>query len=153
MCPVANDLDKGDALPDGDEVARYCTPNRYDPVKGEPSHLAFMRRPKERDPSVNRLESFVCCSRTDAVDCVRQEVEKHLKIGLGGRFVIFNVKRAKIVAKKEGFDINVVYDPILPDQLSHSLITNFPKDNNAEVRVATAIKRLIANTDIYPAKL
>ena len=153
MCPVANDLDKGDALPDGDVVARYCTPSRYDPVKGEPSHLAFMRRPKEKDPSVNRLESFVCCSRTDAVDCVRQEVEKHLKIGLGGRFVVFNVKRAKIVAKKEGFDINVVYDPILPDQLSHSLITNFPKDNNAEVRVATAIKRLIANTDIYPAKL
>ena len=152
MCHAANDLDKGAAVPDGDEVARYCAPNRYDLAKGEPSHLAFMRRPKEEDPSVNRLESFVCCSRTDAVDCVRQEVKKHLTIRLHGRFVVFNVKRAKIVVKEEGFDINVVYDPILPDQLSHSLVTNFPKDN-AEVRVATAIKRLIANTDIYPGKL
>ena len=153
MCPFANDLNKGDALPDGDEVARYCAPSRYDSVKDEPSHLAFMRRPNEMDQSVNRLESFVGCSRTDAVDCVRQEVGNHLEIRPGGRFVVFNVKRAKTVAKEEGFDVNVVYAPILPDQPSHSLITNLPQDSNAEVRVATAIKRLIANTDIYPAKL
>ena len=152
MYPIATDISKGDAIPDGNEVARYCQPRYYDDTEDAPSHLAFMRRPGEEDPSVNRLEAFVGCNRTEAVNCVRREVEKHLTIKPRGRFVIFNVKQAKIAGNLEGFNIDIVYNPILPDQLSHSLITNLPKDSN-EVRVATAIKRLIARADIYPGKL
>ena len=152
MFPVADDLGEGDALPDGDEVARYCSPSNYDHAKDEPSHLAFVRRTSEKCPSVNRLETFVGQDRAGAVDCIRQEVRRHLRVKDRGRFVVFNVEQAKVAADQAGFSIGIVYAPA-PDQPSHSLIANMPEDTDAEVQVATAIKRLIANADVYPSKI
>ena len=153
MCSVATNLQKGDALPDTDEVARYCPPSRFDRYNNEPFHTAFMRRPREKAPSVNRLQTFVDLDRDAAVDHIRQEVDKQVDLRPHGRFVVLGVKQAKDAVKGENCDINIVYDPKLPDQPSHSLIIQWPCDEDAEVKAATAIKRLIAPGDVYKAKL
>ena len=152
MYPVAANLTEGDALPDGDEVARYCRPSAYDLEQGAPTVLAFMKREAENDVSVNHLQFFRGHDRAGSVDCIRREVGGYLTLGPNGRFVAFNVARAKAVAKEKGFDVRIIYIPE-PSRPSHSSIVDLPTDPAAEVRVAAAILRLIRQTDIDPAVL
>ena len=151
MYPVANDLTVGDALPDGDEVARYCSPSRYDLEQGEPRVSAFMRKKTEKDISVNRLQYYQDQTQAGAVECIRLEVRGYLNLKPKGRFVVFNVAEAKTAAQRQGFDISIIYNPTQqPPSPSHSSIIP-PTDYNDEVRVATAIMRLITQANTYPA--
>ena len=150
MSPVATDLVEGEALPDGDEVARYCKPSTYNRDLGEPTHLAFMRRPDEGDLSVNRLQFFLGLPRPNAVDLIRIEVSQHTELRRNGRFVTLNVGDAKSIGEKLGVDIGVIYTP-KSCRPSHSSIVGLPTDYDEEVRLATALVRLITQDDIYEA--
>ena len=145
----ATDLEYGDALPDGDEVARYCKPSALDPDSKSPTFLAFMRRKGEYDISVNRLQYFLGLDRTDAISYIRPEVNQHYKIGSTGRFLVLNVQAAKSTVQKIGFEISIIYTP-KESSPSHSSIVDLPDEDAAEIRVATAILRLITQDDIYP---
>ena len=150
MCPVATDLKEGDALPDGDEVARYCKPSDYDLEQGEPTFLAFMKRRTEPDISVNRLQFFRGHDRVGAVDRIRREVGDGYELRPSGRFLVFNVAGAKAAGHRIGCDIGVIYTP-KPLGPSHSSVVDLPTDYAAEIRLATALLRLIAQADTYSA--
>ena len=148
MCRVSTDLASGDPLPGGDEVARYCSPiHVYDDL---PAATAFVRQEGHRDLSVNRLQSFVEQDRSEAVDCIRSEVNRCLTLKPKGRFVVVNVGRAKGAAQTEGCILGIIYTPE-QGRPSHSSIVGLPEDHREEVRVATALMRLVAHEDVYPA--
>ena len=153
MYPVATDLTDGDPLPAGDEVARYCQPAEYDRELDEPAVGAFIRKESHKELSVNRLQFYQGQDRTGAVGCIRSEMEGYYTLRQNGRFVVFNVEQAKIAARKCGFNIGVIYAPVLPDQPSHSSVVNLPTDEDNEYRVAVAMMRLITKADTYPAIL
>lgn len=157
MCP-ADDLAPGDSLLDDDEVARYCRPSDYDRQANTPVVTAFMRREKEPDLSVNRLQFFSDCAREEAVDCIRREfcAPENYECRPNGRFVVFNVAQAKAAVKEKGFDIGVEYTPKpaespKPAQPSHCSIFGLPTDKQQETRAATALMRLIGQPDTYVA--
>lgn len=152
LYPVATDLTEGDPLPGGDEVARYCKPNDYDLAEDKPRVTAFIRRETEDDISVNRLQFFLGHGRVGSVDCIRSEVGKHYELRRNGRFVVLNVTSAKTAAHSKGFTIDIIYTP-KPSRPSHSSIVNLPTGYVQEVRLATALLRLITNSDTYQAVL
>lgn len=151
LYPVANDLTAGDSLPDGDEVARYCSPSCYDLEQGEPSVSAFIKEKTQKDISVNRLQYYQDQDQAGAVECIRLEVREYLTLKPKGRFVVFNVAEAKAAVKREGFDISIIYTPTQqPPSPSHSSII-LPTDYDNEVKLATAIVRLITQANTYLA--
>ena len=151
MSPLATDLTDGDPLPGGDEVARYCQPAEYNRELDEPAVGAFIRKKSHKGLSVNRLQLYIGQDRTGAVNCIRNEVGGYYQLRRNGRLLVFNVDRAKVAARGKGFDIDIIYAPILPDQPSHSLVIDLPTDEPDEYRVAAAILRLVTKDDIYPA--
>ena len=151
MCPGSTNLVYGDPLPNGDEVSRFCRPCQYDHVLDEPMAIAFMRRENEPDLSVNHLQFFVGQGRTDAVNCIRRELEGYFTLGKTGGIVVFNVAKAKAAAQKRGFDIRIIYTPEFPLKPSHSSVLDLPADHKDELKVAAAIMRLITQADTYPA--
>ena len=151
MYPFATDLTDGSPLPSGDEVARYCQPAEYDGELGGPAVGAFMRKKSHKGLSVNRLQFYQGQDTTGAVNCIRNEVGGYYTLRRHGRFVVFNVERAKVAVREKGFDISIIYAPRLPDRPSHSLVIDLPTDEDDEYRVAAAIVRLISKADTYPA--
>ncbi len=145
------DLQCGDPLLDCDEVSRHCTPNNFDRKLGEPKVGAFQKKPSEIDPSVNRIQHFKLRNRSLAVERVRQEF-RAINYGLrpNGRFVVFNVGAAKAAGIKAGYCLEFRYTPD-PPIWPHASILNFPQDEDGELAVATALKRLITKSDIYHA--
>ena len=149
---AASDLNEGDPLPEGDEVSRYCKPTAFDLDLSEPTVLAFMRNENELDVSVFRIEFYVGCTRSSAVDYIRSEFGKQYTLRPKGRFVVFNVNGAKEVGRKKEVELGFVYSP-KPGLPSHSSIVNLPEDYDEEVRLATALLRLVTQDDVYPAVL
>ncbi len=146
------ELNFGDLLLDSDDVSRYCQPRDYDPRLCEPKVSAFQRRRSEPDLSINRLQFFGLQDRSNAVERIRQEF-RAIDYGLSpkGRFVVFNVGKAKAAAQGVGsYDLVFQYTPN-PPMWSHSSILDLPKDPYEERVVATALKRLITRTDTYHA--
>ena len=158
------ELDVGDDLIDSDEVARYCSPGRYDRRKNEPRIGALMRRRcveegpylgmlLEDELSVNRIEHYQRKDRDEAAGCVRKE---YLADGYGlskkGRFVVFNIGAAIAATLDAGHELLVLFTPA-PPYHSHSSIFNLPDDSEEELVVATALKRLITKLDAYPGLL
>ena len=149
-------LNPNDLLLDSDEVSRYCSPTRYDLKRDEPKVNAFQRRESERnpmsDPSINRLQHFQLPNRDSSIERIRQDlISLPYKLSKDGRFVVFNVGKAKAAAiKASGFKLDFTYTP-KPGNLSHSSIVNLPEALDQELAVAVAIKRLIAKSDTYNA--
>ena len=145
------DLQSGDLLLDCDEVSRYCSPERFSQRLGEPKVSAFQKKPKEVDPSVNRLQYFKLQDKVIAVECIRQEFRaNNYKLRPKGSFVVFNVSAAKAAAIEAGYRLVFRYTPD-PPVWSHSSIQNFPQDADGDLAVATALKRLITKSDIFDA--
>ena len=156
------ELNLGDELLDSDDISRYCRPNTYDQRRCEPRVSAFQRKRCESGPfqgmlledelSVNRIQFFQLCDRDKAIECIRQEfLSKPYGLSKNGRFVVFNVGRAKAAAPKDGdYQLLILYTPD-PPLLSHSSIFNLPDEIDEERAVATAIKRLITKSDTYHA--
>lgn len=149
MCPVANDLIEGDALPDGDEIARYCKPSAYDSTRNEPSHLAFLDGDDAKDVSVNRLQHFPNHDRTGAVNCIRREVGAYYKLRPNGRFLVLNVADAKKATQRRGLNVTIIYTPKF-FRSSHASIGPLPTDYAERVKLAVALVRLITPVDTYP---
>ena len=149
---AASDLNEGDALSEGDEVSRYCKPSAFNLELCEPAFLAFMKNEDELDLSVFRIEFYVGCTRSSAVDYIRTEFGKQYTLRPKGRFVVFNVNGAKEVGRKTKTELGFVYTP-KPGLPSHSSIVNLPEDYDEEVRLATALLRLVTHDDVYHAVL
>ena len=152
MFPFATDLVEGDPLPDGDEIARYCSPGVWEKETHEPQVTAFMRKPDEDDLSVNRLQYYRGQSRSGAVGCIRDETGAYYKLKKSGHFVVFSVSAAKAAALNKGCGIDVIYT-LKTSKPSHSSIFGLPEpeDYEGKVRVATALARLVKQDDIYEA--
>ena len=153
MCLFATDLVEGDPLLDEDEIARYCTPDRYDLEAATPKVTAFIRNPNESDLSVKRLQFFLGQDREGAVGCIRREAgDAGFNLRPNGRFVVLDVSAAKATALEEGCGISIIYTP-RPSYPSHSSVFGLPEDYDDEVMVATALVDLVTQADIYPAVL
>ncbi len=151
MCLFAIDLVWGDPLPDEDEVARYCSPDRYDHGADIPKVAAFMRKPDEDDLSVNRLQFFLGQGREGAVGCIRREAsDADYKLKPNGKFVVFGVSAAKAIALEEGREIRVIYTP-QPPFYSHTSVFGLPDDYDEAIMLAVALVSLITPADTYPA--
>ena len=154
------ELDIGNELLDSDEISRYCRPNTYDRRRCEPRVSAFQRKRCESGPmqgmllenelSVNRIQFFQLRDRDGTIECIRQEfLSKPYGLSKNGRFVVFNVGRAKAAALEDGsYQLLILYTPD-PPLLSHSSIFNLPDDIDEERAVATALKRLVTKSDTY----
>ena len=158
MYPYATDLAECDSLPDEDEIARYCSPSRCDPITHEPTVSAFLREPDEEDLSVRRLQFYVGRSGSDAVACIRQEFENaKYELRKNGRFAVLRVSAAKTAAAKRSCTIDIVYTP-KESHASHSSVLGLPAalidvptDYAYALRVATALWRLLNEDDVYEA--
>lgn len=157
------ELNLGDELLDSDDISRYCRPNTYDRRRCEPRVSAFQRRRCESGPSqgmlledelsVNRIQFFQLRGRDRAIECTRQEfLSRPYTLVKNGRFVVFNVGKAKVSALEDGgYQLLILYTPD-PPLLSHASIFNLPDDIDEERAVATAIKRLITKSGTYRAR-
>jgi hypothetical protein len=151
LCLFATDLVEGEPLLDEDEIARYCSPGRYDLEAAAPKVGAFIRSPNESDLSVKRLQFFLGQDREGAVGCIRCEArDAGFRLKPNGRFVVLAVAAAKALTLEEGCEISVIYTPS-PSYPSHSSVFGLPDDYADEVMVATALVDLITQADIYPA--
>jgi hypothetical protein len=151
LCLFATDLVEGEPLLDEDEIARYCSPDRYDLEVAAPKVAAFIRSPNESDLSVKRLQFFLGQDREGAVSCIRREArDADFNLKPNGRFVVLAVAAAKALTLEEGCEISVIYTPS-PSYPSHSSVFGLPDDYADEVMVATALVDLITQADIYPA--
>ena len=154
MYPIATDLIEGDPLPDVDEVAEYCSPDRYDRKTQSPAVSAFVRKAAQLDLSVNRLQFYCNRKREESVDCIRNEfVDAGYEIKTDGRFVVLGVSAIKAAALKKGCLVDVTYTPrAQPPYPSHSSVYGLPdwqQDRRHADRVATALARLVTQGDIY----
>lgn len=145
----------GDSLPSSDSVSRLCSPDRFDHRSGLPKVTAFVERKNERcDYSVNRLEHYAPRVCAAAINLIRSEfIADEYDLRPRGRFVVFNVGRAIKAAAQHGARLSVTFTPDGP-YCSHSTIKGLPDpiaDQDASLRVATAIKRLVRRKDVLPA--
>jgi hypothetical protein len=158
LYPVATDLIKGDLLPDGNEVAEYCSPDRYDRETQSPAASAFIRKPDQPDLSVNRLQFYYNREREESVDCIRDEfINAGYGIKLTGRFVVLKVSAIKAAALKNDCPVDIAYTPRRqPPYPSHSSVYGLPDgqhDRRRADRIAAALVRLVTQDDIYPGAL
>ena len=109
-----------------------------------------MKRQGEADVSINWLQFYQGRDRKAMVDCIRREVGKCYGLKPSGQFAVFGIDKAKAAAQEVGFGIQVVYTPKPPSRPSHSSIIDLPTDYDDEVKVATAILRLIDENTLYP---
>ena len=150
MCRLATDLSSGDPLPEENEVARYCSRKHCpDDVL---QATAFVRRENEDDLSVFRLQTFPDEDREGAVNCIRREARGYLTVRRSGRFVTVKVGQLKRAAQGVGAALRVIYSPKRGGP-SHSSVVDLPDKEEEELRVATAIMRLVSSADIHPGLL
>ena len=86
------------------------------------------------------------------MDCIRPEVERRLTLKRNGRFAVVDVGQAKGAAQGKGYTLSIIYTPEQGGP-SHSSVVGLPDDHKeeVEVRVATALMRLVTHEDVYPA--
>ena len=73
----------------------------YDQESDVPAVGAFIQDPDGKGLSVNRLQYYQDENRTGAVDRIRAEVRGYYDVRKRGRFVVFNVARAKGAAREK----------------------------------------------------
>ena len=135
------------ALPDSDNVSRYCKPSTVE--NGIPLPAAFMPRSGEEYLSVNWIEYFSELVLCMAVDRVREVFsEKGYRVVRNGRFAVLNIGSAKgAIAEGVGRALSIDHLPVSNDE-SHAGIFGYGSDDLA---VAVELAALLASQDIYPA--
>ena len=86
---------KGDALPDGDRIARYCS---LDTLEDDARPASF--RPREEDGdglSVNWVELWGEQDLDTAIQYVQDDLRQDLRLSPNGLFAVLNVGQAKVV--------------------------------------------------------
>ena len=136
-------------IPDGDHVSRYCRPSSIGD-DGLPVPDVFKLRPGESYLSVNWLEYFGSADLSAAIVHVREAFRvKGFRLAAQGQFAILGVGRTKAaVVRITGVLPRIERIPTGGDA-SHAGI--FLSAVNS-LEVAVALKSLIGNDDIHPAR-
>jgi len=136
-------------IEDEHHVSRYCKPSSIG-EDGLPLSSAFRLRSKEEYLSVNWIEFFEKLDIPQAIDCVREVVQRKMDIKFKGRFVSMHVGRLKqIVSIKSTGPCDVIHLPTKNDE-SHSGVVGYNDQNRLS---QFDIVRLIKKEDIYLGKL
>lgn len=138
---------KGDKIPDGDHIGRYCAPKTA--PDGQIQATAFMLRPEEESLSVNWLEILNCSNRENKIAELRNIYSKKLNVGLRARIAVLNVGevREKVLAEsQDSRNLEVLHDPS-EDDPSHSGVYNLRPDGEL---IAELILQAVCET--YPAR-
>lgn len=157
---------KGDIIPDGHHVARYCKgPHVED---GWPTAGAFNIRPDDESSlSVNWMEFFnnrqvvtTKEERKTAVEEIREMIQ--MDPTYTGRFAVLNVGLLKLaISTAGGYSPSVVEDPQgkkpadgkrpeRPPDPSHALIYGYQAD---DLKVASELLALLGPNDVFEGKV
>jgi len=129
-------------IPDSNHVLRYCRPRTV--TDGKIAESAFEFRPGEEFLSVNWLEFFGDLTVDAQVEKVRGDMNKTLRLSVGGRFARVNVGDVKQRIE----DAEVKHSPS-PKNPSHAGIYA-PGKNRLTATLALA--RLVAPGDVFPGR-
>ena len=144
-------LSPSDPLPDTDDVARYCTPTKYDQENDEPLVTAFFPKGDPLEVSVFRLQHYRVRTELQAVNRIRAEIKSNdlLKLSHEGRFVVLKVSDIEKKAEEVGEKVRVIYTPdFQAGAVSHSSVR--PRPSCDRMEFATAMLRLVTRVHTYP---
>ena len=140
---------KGDAVPDSDNIARFCKPSTA--LNGIIEATAFMLRERDKGGlSVNWLEFLKCSDRDHEVKEVQRIYSETLSVSKKARIAILNVGEIRDIVRSETHDdrnIEVLHDPVSGGDQSHSEIHNLKPDNE---EIAELILEVLRET--HPAR-
>ncbi len=134
---------KGDILPDGDHIARYCKPTQA--PEGVIQATAFLPRDNEESLSVNWLEFLDCPDRESEISRLRSVYDAKLnRVAVNARIAVLKVGdvRQKVMAESEDRRaLKILHDPEENDP-SHSGIYNVKPDDEliAELILETVLE-------------
>lgn len=119
---------KGDAIPDQNHIARYCSPKHIDDGKIQPT--AFMLKQTEESLSVNWLEFLNPKNRQTEIAELRNIYSLKLTVRSRAKIAVLNVGEVREKVLTESPDrrnLRVLHDPEA-DDLSHSGIYGLRPD-------------------------
>ena len=149
LYPPAN-LQSQDSLLDTDDIARYCSPSKYNLEENAPKVGAFILEGDPPELSVNRLQHYSTCNEAEAVALIRDEVGKYLELRERGRFVVLNVGSILARAEEKEIPLDIIFTPTpLEGKLSHSSVTACPDLDRT--RTATMLMRMSTKERTYEA--
>jgi len=121
---------KGDQLPAGDHVARFCA-RKYSSESEGVDPGAFMLRKDENHLSVQWLEYLKKAGRQEEIDEVREIFAKHLKIKPPAKIAVLNVgKTCEHVAWESEYRIRILHQP---DEAAEAHSGIFGTEQDAEL--------------------
>ena len=131
---------KDQKLPGQDHISRLCPPKTA--PNGEITGAAFLLKRNEDSLSVNWLEFLNCSCREDEIREIKRIYSKKLHVAKASRIAVLNVGmmcKAVFEQSPDHRRIAVSHQPDLPDDPSHSEISNLRDDNEviAELIVRT----------------
>lgn len=140
---------KGDLLPSSDHIARLCSP-KHAPM-GKVQASAFLLKKNEPNLSVDWLEILGCQSREKEILKMREVYNRRLDVKKNARIAVLNVGKVCKKIHTESPDnrkIEILHDPNLEDDISHSEIKNLRQN---DVLIAELILETVCET--HHAKL
>ncbi len=109
---------------------------------------AFELRPQEEYLSVNWLEHLGRLDTGEAIQLLRKEKSRVLKLASNGRFATLNVGNTKTaIHERQDRWLRIDHCPFDND-LSHSGIFGYSTD---DLEIAAEIALLVSEKDVYPA--
>lgn len=122
---------KGDKIPDSDNIARFCRSMQV--IEGEIQATAFMlRQGVDEYLSVNWLEFLQCSDRESEIREIQKIYSETFSVSQSARIAILNVGEMSNIVRTESPDnrnIDVLHEPILGGDQSHSGVYNLKQDN------------------------
>ena len=115
-----------------------------------PTASSFMRRPSDKELSVNWLELSGEKDHDDAVSYIRNVmINKPYQVSKNGRFAVLNVGavKARIATTTGILSIRIDHLPEHNDQ-THSGIYGYSREDDLEI--ATELSLLVKQEDVYP---
>ncbi len=139
---------RGDHIPRGDHVARYCKPNWVD--DGLPLIAAFLNDRNQEHVSVNWLEFFDGVGGQAQIEQIRKAFRaKGYKLRKNGRFAVLNVGGSvDRVKQTTDMAIRFLHWPE-DDDPSHSGIFDYRAE---DFQVALELTNLVAPDDVFPGE-
>ena len=142
-------LDPGDAIPDSNNLARWCRASDVDPETDWPQMSAFYPRQNEDYLSTNWIE-YHAQDHDVAVRAIRDSIP--LTLTVGGRFVVLNVgKVIDSIAQGGGLCPSVRFCPQCDNPSHVALAWEDMAENHQSV--AAELFALIASENIYLGKM
>ena len=137
---------RGDAVPDGDAITRYCPGKKME--GGLPLVTAFELRRGEEYLSVNWLQYWKGIDQATALERVRRDVSKRLDLSKKGAFAVLNAGTVKSVIEEVTRGHAFVTQQPSRNNLSHAGVFGF---GITDFEVATALANAVDTADVAPA--